>query len=382
MINGTEVLPGAVENLRIRYGATDFNISARGRDRTKEILKEDLPPNFNVKGPISLKRIMELTLDKTGLDYEVVDEIGDLDDFTNKEIATEYNGATVWEFWSKLAEKRQCLITKNRKGQLVIFRPGSRVYTKQLRQLKNDPDGLNNIIAADGGSDDSGRRKEWNIVSQANVSVPRDETPPAAGEIWTQDDGTPEPVQLQNSARIEQVEKDLEQADAGTEVQRVLAEELTRLNASNPTSKKKFKTKRSQTSGTVIDNSATDGTRWETAENPSDDDECERLAQRKLNTSRVESVSYQCTTPDLEADDGPWESGYLVPVIDEIADVNATMLIDNVEFLSTIDKNGKVEENCILTLTIPDAYGDDANPSATQTQVTVIGENFNLEPLQ
>jgi len=380
LVEGFTVLPGAVEIADVEYDPESFKISVEGRDASKVILKTDLPPSFQLKGPIKLKRVMEKTLAAVDIDLEVVDTVGNLDPYTSKEVLTEDVGISVWEFWVKLAEKRQVLITKNRAGQLVIYRPGSRKYNKVLRQLYNDPEGLNNILSARGRSDDSDRRRENNVVSQANVSVPRDEAPPAPGEEYDPNAGAPPAQQpLQNKEDIEAINELLKHVDKGSEEERVLKEQLAILDASNPAFTKKFQTKRVQTSGTVIDTDVEDGVRWETAEDPSDDDECERLAKWRCNRARVESITYSCSTADLIADEEPWEAGYLVNVVDQIADVNATLLIKSVSFVSRKTEAGDVEEVADLVFAIPDAYGEGATPGASERQVTVIGANFNQE---
>jgi len=378
LVEGFTVLPGKVEILDVEYDPESYQVSVEGRDALKVILKTDLPPNFVVKGPIQLKKVMEKTLAATDIDIDVVDLVGDLDDYTSKEVLTEDAGCTIWEFWTKLAEKRQVLITKNRQGQVIIVRPNTRIYQKTLRQLFNDPEGLNNILKGKGRTDDTDRRAEYNVVSQVNVSVPRTEAPPAEGENYTPPK-TEEPDEqlLQNQEDIDGIKQLLKHMEKGSEQERVLTNLLVALGTSNPAPTKKFATKRVQTSGTVTDPDVDDGAMWETAEDPSDDDECERLAKWKCNTARVKSIAYSCSTADLIADDEPWEAGYLVPVVDEIADINATLLIKSVTLVSRKTKTGDAEEVAELTFTIPDAYSADAVATDSQKQFSVIGSNFN-----
>ena len=61
-IDGNKIFTGAVEKIKGSYSFDAYSISFDGRDKTKEILKQHLPPGFNLKGPIALKSVIEKAL--------------------------------------------------------------------------------------------------------------------------------------------------------------------------------------------------------------------------------------------------------------------------------------------------------------------------------
>lgn len=372
------ILTGVVEGSAGGYSDTDYHVTLTGRDNTRNVLKADLKPNFVVKGPIQLKKLMEKTLDKAGIDLAVIDEVGDLDAFTSKEVLTDDVGSTIWDFWVKLKEKRQVLITKDENSNILIRNPNDRKYKTTLVQLIEDPDGNNNILKATWNFDDSDRRHEYNVYGQINRSVPRTEAPPAAGEIWEPEPESPPPTDPQNQELIDEINRQIAAAEPGSELQRIYQESLDDLTGGEAISEPQFVTTREQTRGTVIDDAVDVGSvMHEMAENPSDDDECERLAKWRCNLKRIEAESYTATLFDLLLDGEPVKSGVLIDVQDEIASIDSTMLIKSVEFTNSVDEKGKAEELATLTFTIPDGYSQDAVASVSQKQTGVIGKNWN-----
>lgn len=381
LIDDVVILTGATEGINGNYTATEFSISVAGRDNTRNVLKADLSPSFNLKGPIQLQEVMEKTLKDAGLDLTVTNLAGDLDDFTSKEVLTDDVGGSIFDFWLPLAQKRQVLLSKDRDGNLLILRPNERKYQKALRQMISDPDRKNNIVSATWSFDDSNRRNEYNVYSQVNFTVPSDETPPADDEIVEdpfppfepEEEGTT--VSKTKDEQIAELEALLAQCESGSERERVVNGQLTGLGAQGQSN---FRRSRVATKGSVTDDAIPAGSvSHEVAENPSDDDECLRLAKWNANQARVAAINYTVVLNDLEGDDGPWEAGYLIDVVDEIADINSTMLIRSVEFNSSLDKSGQASLTATLSLTIPDAYSDDATASDTQKQVSKVGANWN-----
>ena len=226
-IDDVLIMKGMVETIEGEYSADSYSVKISGRDSTLEVLKHDLPPDFVVRGPIQLKALMEKTLDAVGLYFEIVDEVGDLDDLSDKEVLTDDVGSTVWDFWVKLAEKRQVLITKDENARIIITRPNSNQYGIALVNWIEDPDGQNNILKASFKWDESDRRREYHVHSQMNVSVVRkDEDPPEEDEYWTPewagDQSIPEEPPVQDGSEIETLQQLLMMAEQGSEVETAL----------------------------------------------------------------------------------------------------------------------------------------------------------------
>ena len=377
------MLTGATESISGNYDANTFSISVDGRDDTRNVLKADLAPKISFKGPIGLVEVMERTLKQTGLDLNVVNLAGDIDDFTSKEVLTDDVGSSIFDFWLALAQKRQLLLSKDSNGDIAILRPNTNRYQKTLRQLIDDPERKNNIISATWNFNDMNRRHEYNVYSQANFTIPADEAP--SDEVVEDpfppfEEEEPTTVSKTKDEQIAELEALLAQCEAGSERERAVNGQLDGLGAESQST---FRRSRVATKGTVIDDAIPVGSvSHDTADNPSDDDECLRLAKWRANQERVKAIQYTVTLNDLIADDEPWRAGYLIDVVDEIASINSIMMIKQVEFSSAVNDDGNAEQVVKLTLTVPDAYGEDATAGDSQKQVSIIGENWNQGDFQ
>lgn len=379
MIDGFKMIPGKAETVTVDAPENDYSVTVSGRSKLKALLKESLPPKFLLLGPISLRGAIVQFLRETGLDFDVVDEVGDLEDFDADEILTEDLGSSAWDLFLKLAEKRNVLITGNSKNEIVITRANTRKYLKVLKRTIVDDDKTNNIVSSNGETSDAKRMRVYQVASQKNVAVRSSETPPSGNNLYVRP--APEPTEIQKSisdtiASLREVQKDLK---VGSERYRVVKNKIDELQGDDYDFKKG--TDSMNTSGGVVDLQSPDGVYWETAKDPSDSDECDRLSAKICNNRRIESVKYQCQVVDHLADDEPWESGYLVKVIDEYCDVNAVMSIKKVSWEEALSEDGEAVDKLMLTMTLPEAYGDQTEESPAQKQVTVIGENFQQSDL-
>jgi len=376
VVGDTLLMTGIVEIVRGGYSENKYEIEVEGRDITRAVLKNDLPPDFSIKGPVSLKAVMEKTLKASNVALNVIDESSGITDFTSKELLTDDVGASIWDFWSGLREKRKVLISKDPDGNVVISNPNGKEYSSGLFQLFNDPDALNNIVSANWVFDDSERRNEVNVRSQANMSVARDDAPPADNEQWAPDDSPEPPSSLQSEAQVDALIQKISESEFGSEVQKAYQKQLSALLGASPV-KAQIKSRRTQTRGRAIDPGAEPLTvSYETAENPSDDDECQRLAEWRVNQNRVASNSFSCTVQQLLIDGRPWQSGYLVPTVDEQANVDSMMLINRVEYQTEVQDGQLVSENVRLALTVPDGYSQEASASDAQSQTGDIGDKW------
>ena len=379
IIEGYKIFDGYVEKSKGRAGENSFDISVEARDKNSAIIKSSLRPNVNFKGPISLIDIIKKTLKKIGISRNVIDKTGGIDDFTRKEIANEDIGTEIFEYWVTLAAKRNCVITGDVDGNIVLQKSSSMKYDFKLYRLVSDPNNVNNIIESAWDFDDSERCHEYNVYSQYNMSVPVDDSPVGANEFDTNPIPEVDTSNAQTAATNETVallQNQLSQLTPGTEQYRVVKEQIDALSTSTPAPA--FRRSTVATKGTAIDTGVPYGSeRHEIADDPSDDDECERLAKWKCNVGRVKSVSYSCTVNTLLVDGKPWAAGTLIDVVDEIADIDATLMIKTVEYKFSKNENGISDVAVNLTFTIPDAYSDTTAPSSTLINTNKIGENWN-----
>jgi len=381
-----KVLTGSVETLIVNASEDDYTVNVSGRDATKSILKSDLSPSFRVKGPVTLLNIIEKCLKNIKQNFTVINEAGTIKEFTNKEIVSADVGGNTWELWKKLSEKRQVIISKNAEAQIVLKRAGTNKYSKKLIRLKNDSNSENNIVSSSGQNSDANRRKYYYVVGQENVAVKRDDAPPSDNDLH--DPNIPSLTTEQDSVdddNLAVLNEALRNSKSGSELERAIDKQIADEFAANKILKSKesdligFSNTREQRIGVVTDDLSIDGVYWEKTKLPSSKSDCEDIAQRKLNQSRVESISYTCQVVDFIADDEPWESGYLVDVNDEFCDVRSEMEIVSVEYDSDAGGDGDPKETCTMVLTIPDAYSDNGNASDADKQISVFGDKFNRD---
>lgn len=326
LIEGVEVFSGEVEVIEGEYSDKTFSVSVMGRDDTKAIIKTDLKPKFSVRGPIQLKKAMERALSVHDIGLDVVDSVGNLPEFTKKEVFSDDVGSKIHELFNSMTSKRQVLLTKNDAGNLLIYRSGDLKYNTVLKTKLLDPDQENNILKGKFKFDNSELVREYNIHSRANITTaPQVPPDPTTGEFG------PEAVQ-----------------------------EMT------------------ATLGTAINEDISDGEFHKVAEHPSDFDECKRLAEWEANNARVKATHYNIEVPWLLIDGKPWEPGYIVRILDEVARIDSDMLITNVEYTASRE-GAKADEKVVLTLTIPDGYGTSPTESRTSRQTNRIGNNWKQD---
>jgi prophage tail gpP-like protein len=377
-----KMMTGIVEKISGKSDSTTTDVSVSGRDVTRDILKNDVPPGLKFNGPITLKSVMKKSLRSVGLNYEIIDKAGDDHKFSKKEILTADIGDSIWDFWMKLAKKSQVLITKDEDGNLVILNPQQDKYETTLLRRIHDPNGQNNILESNWDFDDSDRRREYNVYSQANVSVKRDIPPPIEAEYWSpvDDNYTDASIFLKRNDisdtykglynRFSQIE------DTDSKEYIEIKRQLNIAETIDPVTE--YVTRRTQTSGKAIDSNVPTGSvSHEVAEDPSDDSECLRQAKWKANQARVNSVKYSCTVSSLTVDKKPWKAGWLIDVADEKAQIQAEMLIQRAEYTPSVTENGDANEKVLLTLTLPDAYTKTAEAGDSQKQTNIIGSKWN-----
>ena len=384
MVNDKVVFIGFVEKVSGNYSSDSYEIKVEGRDNGKSILKADLPPSFNLKGPISLKDIFVKTLKANGLQFEVENQAGIVKDFSTKEIVNDDVGTSTFDFWLELAKKRQLIISKDIESTTVyILRPNQNKYRYSLNNYIDNIRGLNNIVSGDFSFDDSDRRNEYNVYSQEPATSKRARnTSELLSDLFAENkqDQVGKTVSAADKAKQDELNQRLNQYEPGSQAYTAILKQLSALQIGASDG---FRRSRVATKGTATDDAIPVGSVFhKVAETPSTDDECQEQAEWECNTQRVRAVTFSCVVAEMEADGEPWKAGYLIDVFDEIASINSTMLIKDVEFTTETTEDGDVEEITNLTLTIPDGFTDDATASSSQQQTSEIGENWNLESFQ
>jgi prophage tail gpP-like protein len=373
-VEDVEVFSGKTEKAIGSGGGESYQIKTEGRDSNLVILKEYLDSSVSLKGPISLKKVIEKTLKVSGIKRRVIDETSGIDYFTRRELLNDDVGTKLWDYWIELARKRQVLITGNRANDIIIYRPGQNKYSVKLCNRKNDRNTQNNIIRYSFEYNSAEMSAVYVVHSQYNFSAKRSKAAPigdALADKIFDTDQTDTPTQTDEYKALEQQRALVE---IGSDQYNSISSQMLKLSTGGGGAKRS----RVSTMGVVYNPLVTDGsTKRIKADVPSDDDECKRLAEWYCNLDRAKSISYSCVTPILSPDGEPWKKGYLVDVEDDDADIDATMLISNVEFSISKTEDGNAEEIASLTLKVPDAFSENAVVDKSLVRINRIGANWN-----
>lgn len=168
-IDEIPVLNGYVDSIEPDISEGGYTLAINGRDITQDILDSSLVGNTEFNNKISFKKVIERVLSNLGIsEIEVIDKVGDLDDFETSELISGSIDETCFEFLNKLAKKRQVLLATNGQGNITISRSSTDAINGELRMVLNDNE--NNVLAARQGTDNTSRFNKYNIFSQDNVS--------------------------------------------------------------------------------------------------------------------------------------------------------------------------------------------------------------------
>lgn len=187
-----KVLTGYIERADGNDSEGQHTITYVGRDKTGDLVDSSFNALDEIKpsNSLTLKRLVELSLNHIGLDLNVIDLVNAAPFNQAEDVVTPLVGASVFEFLSDFAKKRQVLLTSNADGDIVLTQsqPTSAGATVQRLQGAND----NNIIS-----------QNWTIAFEErfNKYVHRGQVKPKAmnftGDILA------EPIANQNGVAID-----------------------------------------------------------------------------------------------------------------------------------------------------------------------------------
>lgn len=184
LIDDTPVINGYVETIPIAYDSETHTIQISGRDRTMDaidsstVLKE-------LAGTLSLQSAMRQILDANGLqEIEVISNVSGLAPLKDGDIESAEVGETAFEYMEKYSKKRQVLLTRDGKGNIVITRSGT---VNAITALLNVVDGTNNnILSGSGEYNGTNLFYKYTVRSQLNPTALDNAGSVSAGEISSQ----------------------------------------------------------------------------------------------------------------------------------------------------------------------------------------------------
>ena len=175
-VDGERVLTGFIEKVKASGDPESHSITISGRSKPADIIDSALDSETSageifsdLRPPISLKTVIERTIDSLGGDAKilVVDEANP-DPFNEAEdlIAPE-PGDNAFDFIEKWARKRQVLLTSNGDGNIVIIRGSATRIDAFLIHRVNSND--NNVISWGVDYDLTTRFNRYKMPSQHNL---------------------------------------------------------------------------------------------------------------------------------------------------------------------------------------------------------------------
>jgi prophage tail gpP-like protein len=315
-IDNEGVIDGFVESLQVSYDAGTHSIATSGRDKTADVIDSSVIGKKEFVGPVSLTDIITTALSQneiTGI--SVINKAGSIEGFKEGEFFSAEIGATVFEFIEKYARKRQVLLTTDGEGNIVLARAGTDAAIVTLQNIKGGTE--NNILSANINYDFTQRFNKYTMESQLNPSAS------------------------------------------------AFGADVDNANVANQ-------------SGTDTDKKIRESRQLRIMSGSSDaSGDLGNLATWHANLRRARSTDYSVVVQGFHQDKTQtrlWVPNQLVQIIDEFADVSATLLIRSVEY----NFNLTAGSTTTISLVDKDAYTLEANISNAEERVNKKGNNLTF----
>lgn len=315
LIDNTPIITGFIETVSVSYDSGMHSLEISGRDKTCDIIDSSVVGKKEFTGPISLTQIITTSLSNNSITgISVINGAGTIAKFEDSDLFGAGVGETLFGFLEKYARKRQVLLSSNGDGNIVLARAGT---TRAITALQNIVGGqANNIKSGSISYDFTQRFNKYIIQSQLN-----------------------------NAALFD--------AD-GTSTDNAV----------------------SQTGEATDDKIKRASRQLEITSNSSDDKiTLKDLATWHCNLRRARGTTYKVVVQGFYQDEENtrlWVNNELVQVVDDFADVRATLLVQSVEYNFSL-KSGSTTT---INLVDQDAYTLEANISAAEQRVNDKGDSL------
>lgn len=187
----TPAITGYVKGIDGNMGWGDHKIQIKIADKTRFFVNSTTGPGVKFKPPVALKKVIAGTLEKMGLsDIKVIDKVGP-PDFGPGEVPVAGIDELGHQFCDKWANKRQCLMTTDGKGNIVIDRNQQRMGPGMLYSGPEDS-GRNNVLDSKYQIGDEGRHNKTKGAAQKSPNDkdywegrPKGDEPAQSGPLST-----------------------------------------------------------------------------------------------------------------------------------------------------------------------------------------------------
>ena len=283
LIENVSVLNGWIEKLTTNLDANAYSITISGRDRTNDLLDSQVGANISFTPPVKLKQIAEKLLADLNLsDIKVIDRLN-LPALTELPIKTAGLSSNNFDFLQKYAQQQAVLLTTNGDGNLAFERAGT---DKLNTVLSTNKEAVGTILTSQIAIDYTKRFNHYIIASQAGVGSP-----------FQSISQTP-----QQKANIQAQTTDSEIRDS-----RIF---------------------------------------YFQSPDPSNQSIAQKTVDWQANFRRSQSVIYTCEVQGfipIQDITTIWKPNQLVRIIDNFAQVDATMLIANVTYTQDLSAGSKTK---------------------------------------
>jgi prophage tail gpP-like protein len=293
------ILTGFIEKMAGEGSVSQQQLSISGRELTCDVVDSTIGKNIEYNAGITLTEVIIQTLAKQGITgIQVINNVSGLDPFAASEIVTSQKSQSVFDFIESYARKRQVILTSTPEGNILITRAATQLQTDVIISREfDDINGRNNVLQSNWVLDASQRFNTYVFSSQSNVST---------------------------------------------------------LNIFGGTSSKKMILVNSK----AIDNEIRPTRVYNgIAESSSDEPTCKDRASWESSLRKARAITYSATVPEYRHDPNDpsstlWKLNTLVNVVDDYADINSNLLVNNITYFTSVSGARTTE----LSLVIPESY--------------------------
>lgn len=147
LMAGQPVLTGMVYSIDAGHDDKHHDITLTLRDKTQDLIDSTLGPKVENKPPVKMADVARKTVAKMGIPVSVIDKANP-EQFREGEVPVgdiELGGHQYLDNW---AQKRQCVLNTDGKGNLVIDQNKGRAGPGLLYKSRDLDDPLNNVLKA------------------------------------------------------------------------------------------------------------------------------------------------------------------------------------------------------------------------------------------
>lgn len=346
-IDTTMVINGFIDSVEVNYDAQNHTITIKGRDKTCDLIDGTIIGVKEFQGMDLIQVITKVLSDNGMNDIKVINEAGDITAiFPDNDPAATPISQTFFAFIESYARKRQCLLTTDGMGNIVLARGATTLSPAILQNVVNGGN-KNNIKSASVKYDLMKRFYKYTLQSQQNpsaITVTEDQSDTSADannpdETGANDDyGAGEPT-INLASVVVQTGSAVDIAIRKTRVTEIIS--------------------RTCDSSVNLD----------------------ELAIWTANLARARSTEYEVVLVGHYQDNAKtqlWKPNILVQVLDDFADIDGTMLVKSVEFKVNLTSGTTVN----LCLVDSDSYtlqlDVESETNKKKKRANKLGGNFTV----